>query len=153
MATTLRAIVVRGKGIKFNRTYTPDRNTEHGIDSSTVENPEFVMSHSIAPPGSKTPFHYHVNCAVGVYIIKGRLRCFSGPKHDRQVVEIEAGDYIYHPRGEIHGAENVSNTEPVEYVFVYGGIPSTEATGRGFVEPPVWTPGRQDPKSVEKVGG
>jgi quercetin dioxygenase-like cupin family protein len=138
MATTLRAIVVRGRGIKFNRAYMPDRDTEHGIDSSTVEKPAFVMSHHISPPGSKTPSHYHVNCDAAVYVIKGRLRCFSGPEHDRQVVEIEAGDYIYHPRGEIHGAENASDTDPVEYVSVYGGVPTMEASGRIFVEPPLW---------------
>ena len=38
------------------------------------------------------------------------------------------------PRGEIHGTENVSDTEEAQLVFCYPGVPDKEAAETIFVE-------------------
>ena len=46
----------------------------------------------------------------------------------------DAGDFVHVPRGEIHGTENVSDTEEAQLVFCYPGVPDKEAAETIFVE-------------------
>jgi mannose-6-phosphate isomerase-like protein (cupin superfamily) len=39
---------------------------------------------------------------------------------------MEAGDFLYIPRGEIHGNKNLSDTEPVEEITCHAGVTSFE---------------------------
>ena len=130
------AKIIRAKDLEVNKTYEPGTNIEFGINNMTVENPGMVMGHTIMPPGSYNHLHYHVNCNVGVYTIRGRRRIFVGPKHEQQEFIIEPGDFIFVPKGEIHGAQNLSETEPVELIFCYCGVSSVEEAKTISIEPP-----------------
>jgi uncharacterized RmlC-like cupin family protein len=94
------------------------------------------MQHAVIPPGHRGRAHYHINAARGTYILKGRLRFFFGPEYDQQVMDCEVGDFVHTPRGEIHNAVNLSNTEPAEILSVYVGATDREATGKIVIEPP-----------------
>ena len=50
-----------------------------------------------------------------VYLLAGRLRVRWGDHLD-EAVELEAGDLVYVPPRETHVLENLSETEPAEYV-------------------------------------
>jgi len=67
--------------------------------------------------------------------MKGKLRFFIGP--DKQEAEAEAGDFLYSPRGEIHGLLNLSDTESAELIFTYPSAPSKDDAGTVYLEP-VW---------------
>jgi uncharacterized RmlC-like cupin family protein len=140
----IRAGVIRGKDIRTSTTWAEGLAIhEHGIEESTIENidPPFTMSHAVKPAGPQatTPSraHYHSNHARAIYLIKGRMRVFFGHGDDRQVFDVEAGDYIYCPKGQIHSGEvNLNPEEPLEWITVYVGVTSREASERVFVEPP-----------------
>jgi uncharacterized RmlC-like cupin family protein len=67
------------------------------------------------PPGARSRPHYHANCESAVYMLNGRLRVCWG-EHLESEVEIEPGDLVYVPPRETHILENLSDTEPAEYV-------------------------------------
>jgi mannose-6-phosphate isomerase-like protein (cupin superfamily) len=123
--------IIRRKNIKADTKFSYPVLQEYGIDASTVDqiDPPFAMFHAWEPPAHKSRPHYHPNCARGTYYLKGRIRDFFGPDQD-QVLDIEAGDYLYTPKGEVHHGELLSDSEPVEIVCVYVGVTSRNAAGK-----------------------
>jgi len=130
------AKIIKTKALKEDKTYEPPLAIGFGIDHKTIEDPKMVMGYTFIPPGGRNQRHYHVKNPAGMYIIKGRMRAFIGPDHNKQEFIIEAGDFVYVPQGEIHGIYNLSETEPAELVFCYPGVSSKEEAQTIFVEPP-----------------
>ena len=64
------------------------------------------------PPGGVAYAHIHVGFEVILYIIEGKVRHEFGPGL-KQVIENEAGDFIYIKPGVPHEVFNMSDTEPV----------------------------------------
>jgi len=46
-----------------------------------------------------------------MYKIEGHDRMLIGPDYDIQEMDFQKGDFIYIPRGEIHGAINLDNKQ------------------------------------------
>ncbi len=67
------------------------------------------------PPGSRSRAHYHADCESAVYMIAGRLLVRWGEKLEQELT-LEPGDLVYVPPRETHRLENLSATEPAEYV-------------------------------------
>jgi uncharacterized RmlC-like cupin family protein len=135
------ATLIRGKDVKYYDHYKKSAgNLQFGIDNETVENPKMVMGHTFnpkCPPGWRGRRHYHANCNVGMYRIKGRGRYLIGPDYDMQEVDVGPGDFLFVPQGEIHGPVNLSDTEgPVELVFCYIGVNSPQEAVTIYVDPP-----------------
>ena len=129
--------VIRGKNIVPDKGMEPSLVIESGIDSKTVPNVTMNMVRTIIPPGARNRRHYHVTTNAANYILKGRLRYSFGPDYEKEEVVVEAGDFVFIPRGEIHGLLNLSNTEAAEMVALYDSVGSREASQPIFVEPPV----------------
>jgi len=53
-----------------------------------------------------------------------------------QVIDAQAGDYIYTPRGEIHSQLNLSDTETAEYTSTYVGASDRNDLGTIHVDAP-----------------
>ena len=130
------ATVIKSKDVKINTTYDSHLRCGDGISSETVPETTFRMNHLVIPPGKRSYAHYHCGTAAGTYIIKGRLRIYRGPLHDQQAFDVEAGDFVHTPKGEIHCTENLSDTETAELIACYPDVPSREAAGRIYVEQP-----------------
>ena len=130
------ATLIKYKEMRKLPDYEPPLDARIGIDNKLVKNSPLMMGHPIIPPGGRNQRHYHVNTAAGQHVVKGRLRMFIGPDHDLKEIDVEEGDFVYVPRGEIHGGMNRSDTEPVELVFTYPGVPDKEAAGTIEVPPP-----------------
>src|SRR5262249_23262686 len=64
------------------------------------------------PPGGVACAHIHVGFEVILYIIEGRVRHEFGDGL-KQMLENEAGDFIYIKPGVPHEVFNISETEPV----------------------------------------
>lgn len=116
--------IIRKKEIKADTKYSENVFQEYGIDSAMVKNidPPFTLFLALIPPGHRNLAHYHINSTQGQYYLKGRLRHFFGPRYNEQSVDMEAGDYLYLPRGIIHHGMNLSDTEPVEILCAYAGV-------------------------------
>jgi uncharacterized RmlC-like cupin family protein len=135
------ATVIREKDLQYSDHYGKSAgNLQFGINNKTVENPKMVMGHTLyplVPPGWRGRRHYHANCNVGMYRIKGRGRYLIGPDYNMQEVDVEPGDFLFIPQGEIHGPMNPMETEePWELVFCYVGVNSPQEAVTIYVDPP-----------------
>lgn len=84
-----------------------------------------VLGHVVFPPGAKHERHIHTNAEEYVVVLKGRGIHTVGD----QTFEIGPGDVTFTPAGEPHSDSNASQTEPLEFFFVYAGAPSLQKTG------------------------
>jgi len=127
--------------------YEPPLKSRRGIDAKRSKvacdtgydngrKPRVTVSRTLLPPGGENQPHYHVKCDAGMHILSGRLRMFFGPPHQVEQADVEAGDFVFVPQGEIHRLVNLSKTEPAEWVSCYGGVSCWEEAETIFVEPP-----------------
>lgn len=99
----------------------PDRETPRGIvggaeiSQGTVGASGIYMGRYRVPPGSRSRPHYHDACESALYMLSGGIRVVWGD-HLEQSLELEAGDMLYVPPRITHIVENVSDTEPADYV-------------------------------------
>jgi uncharacterized RmlC-like cupin family protein len=100
----------------------PDRMVPRGvlggaeISQATAGATNIYMGVFRVPPGARSRPHYHANCESAVYMLSGRLKVQWGDHLDEGAVTLETGDLVYVPPRETHILENLSDTEPAEYV-------------------------------------
>ena len=83
-----------------------------GLSAKNVPARQLSMNVATIPPGGVAGAHIHVDFEVMLYILQGRVRHEYGPGL-KQVVENEAGDFIFIEPGVPHEVFNCSRTEPV----------------------------------------
>ena len=128
--------IIKRRDLADDRVYEPPAVIGFGINSDTIKNPRITVGHFVMPPGGKSQRHYHANCDAMGYLIRGKVREFVGPVGNIKPVDVEAGDFYFFPKGEIHKTINLSKTEPVEVIFIYPGVNNKEEAGTVFLEPP-----------------
>jgi uncharacterized RmlC-like cupin family protein len=96
-----------------------------------VENPGLTLSRVI-PPGPEISLYIH--CDAVCILLESR-EMLIGPDHEMEEVIAEAGDFLFAPKGVIHGLMNPSKTEPAEMVTCYGGVGHQKEAGTVFIEP------------------
>ncbi|MHB1986468.1 MAG: cupin domain-containing protein [Acidimicrobiales bacterium] len=69
--------------------------------------------------------HRHSGAEEVVLIVRGHGIAFNGDDE----VEVGPGDVVFHPRNEWHGFKNLSETEDVEMLWVWGGAASRSSAG------------------------
>ncbi len=85
---------------------------KEGLSAKNVGSKELSINIATIPPGGVAKAHIHDGFEVMLYIISGRVRHEYGPGLT-QVVDNEAGDFIYTEPGVPHEVFNLSDTEPV----------------------------------------
>ena len=113
----LKGLVEGAAGISVIRTSKTCRDWngiryKAGLSAKTVGAQELSMNVATIPPGAVAFAHIHVDFEVMLYILQGRVRHEYGPGL-REVVENEAGDFIFIEPGVPHEVFNMSDTEPV----------------------------------------
>jgi uncharacterized RmlC-like cupin family protein len=83
-----------------------------GLSEKNVPAKQLSMNVATIPPGGVAYAHIHVGFEVMLYILEGRVRHEYGPGLT-QVVENQAGDFIFIEPGVPHEVFNVSDSEPV----------------------------------------
>jgi uncharacterized RmlC-like cupin family protein len=83
-----------------------------GLSAKNVRARHLSMNVATIPPGGVAAAHIHVDFEVMLYILQGRVRHEYGANLE-QVVENQAGDFIFIEPGVPHEVFNVSDTEPV----------------------------------------
>jgi len=101
--------VIRGGG---NRRQWNGIHYKTGLSAKNVGAKKLSMNVATIPPGGVASAHIHVDFDVMLYILHGRVRHEYGPGL-KQVVDNEAGDFIYIEPGIPHEVFNLSDTEPV----------------------------------------
>jgi uncharacterized RmlC-like cupin family protein len=99
----------------------PDREVQRGVVGGAEISQTTAGAHNIymavfrVPPGASSRPHYHEGCESAVYMLAGRMRVRWGDRLEQEVT-LEPRDLVYVPPRETHLLENVSDTEPAEYV-------------------------------------
>jgi uncharacterized RmlC-like cupin family protein len=83
-----------------------------GLSATNVPARQLSMNVATIPPGGVAYAHIHVGFEVMLYILEGRVRHEYGPGL-AEVVENQAGDFIFIEPGVPHEVLNLSDTEPV----------------------------------------
>jgi quercetin dioxygenase-like cupin family protein len=131
------ASIIRSGAFGADTSYEPPLVIGFGIDSRTIDRPPVAMGKTVVPAGGRNQAHLHAKSDACMFIISGSLRMFFGDPRtgeEREVQIAHAGDFVHIPRGEIHGLENVSDTEEAHLVFCYPGVPDKEGAETIFVE-------------------
>ncbi len=114
-------------GIKVIRPGERDCNTaqttgmvrEAGVSVETAGPRTLWSGYVKTPPGLASGVHHHGDCETAIYVLSGRARFHFGPKLERSV-DVGAGDFLFVPPNEVHVEENLSPTEPVEFIVSRG---------------------------------
>jgi len=128
--------VIRGDELEWVPGQEPPLKNKKGIGSKTVESPRLSMNRTFIPPGARIQRHYHVNCDAGMYLLKGNLKIFFGPDHEKEEILAKEGDFVFAPAGVIHGLMNASDTEPAELITSKNNVSEVKEQGTIFVEAP-----------------
>src|SRR2546423_5978480 len=102
-------LTIRGGG--------PQRNWngihyKQGMSAKNVGTTKLSANIATIPPGGVAYAHIHVGFELILYILEGKVRHEFGPGL-KQVLENQAGDFIYIKPGVPHEVFNMSDTEPV----------------------------------------
>lgn len=83
-----------------------------GLSAKNVGATKLSMNVATIPPGGVAFAHIHVDFELMLYILAGRVRHEYG-EGLTQVIENQAGDFIFIGPGVPHEVFNLSDTEPV----------------------------------------
>jgi uncharacterized RmlC-like cupin family protein len=83
-----------------------------GLSAKNVGARKLSMNVATIPPGGVAYAHIHVGFELMLYILEGKVRHEYGPGL-KQVIDNEAGDFIFIEPGVPHEVFNLSQTEPV----------------------------------------
>ncbi len=83
-----------------------------GLSGKNVGSKALSINVATIPPGGVAGAHIHVDFEVMLYIVEGHVRHEFGPGL-KNVIENQAGDFIFIEPGVPHEVFNMSDTEPV----------------------------------------
>jgi uncharacterized RmlC-like cupin family protein len=128
------ATVIHQKDIMANATYEPPCGIFFAINKETVKGAKIVVGLTRSGPDIRNQRHYHNNCNVGQFKIKGSDKLMSGAFHETREKDFLPGDFHFIPKGEIHSA--IGCGEFTELIFCYAGVSSIKEFGTVSIEPP-----------------
>jgi uncharacterized RmlC-like cupin family protein len=113
----LKAAVEGGEGIYVIRGSKNCRSWNNiqykaGLSAKNVGSTKLSMNVATIPPGGVAYAHIHVGFELMLYILEGKVRHEYGPGL-KNVIDNEAGDFIYIEPGIPHEVFNLSDTEEV----------------------------------------
>ena len=86
-----------------------------GLSAKNVGSKKLSMNLATVPGGGVAYAHIHVDFAVMLYILEGRVRHIYGTDLEH-TIENEAGDFIFIEPGVPHEVFNLSDSDPVVVV-------------------------------------
>ena len=103
-----------------NTAQTPNMIRQAGIAPELVQNHGLWMGFVSTPAALASGAHHHGEAESGIYIVRGAIKFYFGDRLEKSVVA-EMGDFLYVPPSTIHVEENLSQTEPVEFIVARNG--------------------------------
>ena len=98
-----------------NTAQTPGMVRRAGISPELCGSVGLWVGFVSTPPGTTSGAHHHGDVESAIYMLRGRARFIFGEKLERSLVA-EPGDFLYVPPEAVHVEENLSDTEPVEFI-------------------------------------
>jgi uncharacterized RmlC-like cupin family protein len=94
---------------------TPGMHRAEGVGAKTVGAEGIWVGHVSVDKGVHSGPHHHGHLESAIYVISGRARFRYGERLEN-VVEAEAGDFIFVPPFLVHQEINASADEPVDMI-------------------------------------
>ncbi len=85
------------------------------VSQATTGAHNIYMARFRVPAGARSRPHYHQGCESALYMLSGRIAIRFG-EHLQETLEVEPGDMLYVPPRETHVVENLSDSDPADYV-------------------------------------
>jgi uncharacterized RmlC-like cupin family protein len=107
--------------VKLVKPAAMDRDVPRGVVGGAEVSQATTGAHNIymaifrVPAGPRARPHYHDNCESALYMLSGSIEIKYGDKLEESLT-VEAGDMLYVPPRETHTVQNVSDSEPAEYI-------------------------------------
>jgi uncharacterized RmlC-like cupin family protein len=112
-------VIVRPSDRDCNTAQTTGMVREAGVSQETTGATTIWSGFVTTPPGISSGVHHHGDCETAIYVVRGRVRFYWGDKLQFQE-DVQSGDFLYVPPDEVHLEENLSKTEPVEFIVSRG---------------------------------
>ena len=111
--------VVRPADRDCTTAQTPGMRREAGVSPETTGATTIWSGYVVTPPGVASGAHHHGDCETAIYVLSGRVRFYFGDNLEHHE-DVQAGDFLYVAPNAIHVEENLSDTEPVEFIVSRG---------------------------------
>ena len=111
--------VIRPSDRDCTTAQTSGMRREAGVAPETTGATTIWSGFVTTPPGTASGAHHHGDCETAIYVISGRVRFYWGDRLQHHE-DVQAGDFLYVPPNEVHVEENLSDTEPVEFIVSRG---------------------------------
>ena len=98
-----------------NTAQTPGMVRQAGIAPDMCGSKGLWVGFVSTPPGTASGSHHHGDAESAIFILRGQVRFYYGEKLERTIIA-EPGDFLYVPPQAVHVEENLSTTEPVEFI-------------------------------------
>lgn len=98
-----------------NTAQTPGMVRQAGIAPDLCGSKNLWVGFVSTPPGIASGAHHHGDAESAIYILRGRVRFYYGDKLEHAFIA-EPGDFLYVPPQVVHVEENLSDSEPVEFI-------------------------------------
>lgn len=108
-------VQVRPNQRSANTAQTPGMVRQSGIAPDVCGSKGLWVGFVSTPPSAASGAHHHGDAESAIYILRGRVRFYYGDKLEKSLVA-EPGDFIYVPPQAVHVEENLSDSEPVEFI-------------------------------------
>ena len=133
-------VVVQGSEVQAETGY--EATMPHGFGIGTQTGSARLNVHTAyLEPGQATRAHFHLYSDAASYILEGELLLLTwNENYEKLEQEVNAGDFLYIPRGVIHKFINRSATKRFANIGIYNdGIYAEDGTplGKFYVEPPL----------------
>jgi uncharacterized RmlC-like cupin family protein len=112
-------VIVRPSDRDCNTAQTTGMVREAGVSPETAGSSTIWSGFVSTPPGVSSGVHHHGDCETAIYVVRGQVRFYWGDKLQFQE-DVQTGDFLYVPPNEIHLEQNLSNSEPVEFIVSRG---------------------------------
>lgn len=98
-----------------NTAQTPGMIRQAGIAPDVCGAQGLWVGFVSTPPRTSSGAHHHGEAESAIYILRGQVRFYYGDRLEHSFIA-EPGDFLYVPPNAVHVEENLSDTEPVEFI-------------------------------------
>ena len=122
-------IVSFDEGIEYHAPGQPDRRVKIFKPNNFSENDKIQVGMTLMAPMQKGALHAH-ETAETMILIHGKGRWFTQDEH----YDLMPMSIVYVPPRELHGYENLSSTQTLEFIWIYTPAGAEKAIEKGWVK-------------------
>ena len=117
------------EGVEYHAPNQPDRRVKIFKPENFSESDKIQVGMTLIAPKQKGSLHAHETSETMI-LIHGEGRWFTQDKH----YDLKPLSVVYVPPRELHGYENLSSTQTLEFIWIYTPAGAEKAIEKGWVK-------------------